>query len=217
MITKSIKVDSEQNFILSFRHTGIVIILVIIILAGCRSKTPPVTFYTLSPMQEAALSEDQQAGKGISIGIGPVSLPDFLNKPQIVTRSGSTKINYSEFHRWGGYLDKDFLRVISENLSILLLTNHVRIHPWAGQTDPTFHVEFDVKRFDGEINGNVMLNVVWQIKNNAKKDRPIVVKRFVISEPVNSQSDNDYDALVTAKSRALEKLSREIAKELSKL
>jgi uncharacterized lipoprotein YmbA len=208
MNAKSIKTESVKNFILSFRHTGIVIILVIMMLAGCRSKTPPVTFYTLSPMQEAALSKDPRSGKDISIGVGPLRLPDYLNKPQIVTRKGVSKLDYSEFHRWGGYLDKGFLRVVSENLSVLLSTDQVKIFPWSRKHEPLFQVDFDVKQFDGQLGEVVTLNIIWTIRGREKGAKPLIAKRSVIQQPV---SGHNHDALVLAYSQALGELSQEIA------
>ncbi len=180
-----------------------------------------MAFYTLSPVQDAMAPtdhnmKDPQSEKMIIIGVGPVRLPDFLNKPQIMTRKGSGRINYSEFHRWGGYLDKDFLRVMSENLSALLSTDQVKTYPWGGQADPAFEVDFDVKQFDGDMQGDVVLNVIWQIRDNSDRARPVLIRRSIIREPVNASEKNDYEAVVSAQSRALGRLSEEIAKEMSK-
>ena len=214
------KTKSMKNIIFLSKNIGIFLILSVIIFAGCRSKTPPIFFYTLSPVQKmlaAPLDQnmtDNPPQSAISIGVGPVRLPDFLNTPRIATRNGTSRINYSEFHRWGGILDKDFLRVMSENLSLLLSTEQVKTYPWAGKRDPEIQVAFDVKQFDGEINGHVTLNVIWQVKNNSDNKRPMIVRRSILREPVNSLSKDDYEALVAAQSRVVGRLSAEIAKEI---
>ncbi len=213
------KTKSMKNIIFLSRHIGILLVLSVIIFAGCRSKTTPIFFYTLSPVQEADGQSDlnmtDQHQTQVSIGVGPVRLPDFLNTPRIATRNGTSRINYSEFHRWGGILDKDFLRVMSENLSVLLSTDQVKTYPWAGKGDPEIQVEFDVKQFDGEINDQVTLNVIWQVKNNSDNKRPMIVRRSILREPVNSVSKDDYEALVSAQSRVLFRLSEKIAKEIT--
>jgi len=199
----------KKNYILFFRHTGIISILLIVLFSGCRAKTPPVSFYTLAPLQEASTPKNPESSQNISIGIGPVSLPDFLNKPQIVTRKGVSKIQYSEFNRWGGYLDKAFLRVVSENLSVLLSTDQVKIFPWGGKTEPLYQVDFDVKQFDGNLGDNAELNVIWRISVTDKNSNPVITKRSFIQETV---SGSDHNALVAAYNRILNKLSQEIAK-----
>ena len=176
--------------------------------AGCRSSTPPVEFYTLAslPMMEME-SHEQSAIRDITIGIGPVQLPQFLNRPQIVIRSGPNKLTVSEFHRWGGYFDQDFLRVLAQDISILLPTNRVVEFPWEDRADPDYRIEFNVQQFDGQPGNFVLLNTVWTIQERKGK-KVLYARRSIIRQPV---SGNDYDALVAAHSQALAVLSREIA------
>lgn len=176
--------------------------------AGCRSSTPPVSFYTLTslPMTEME-SHEQSAVRGITIGIGPVQFPQFLNRPQIVTRSGPNRLTVSEFHRWGGYLDQDFLRVLAQDISILMPTNRVVEFPWEYRADPDYRIAFNVQQFDGQPGNSVLLNAVWTIKER-KGTKALYAKRSIIRQPV---SGNDYEALVAAHSQALAALSREIA------
>ena len=182
--------------------------LLALLAAGCRSSTPPVEFYTLAslPMMEME-SHEQSAIRDITIGIGPVQFPQFLNRPQIVTRSGPNRLTVSEFHRWGGYLDQDFLRVLAQDISILLPTNRVIEFPWEYRADPDYRIEFNVQQFDGQPGNFVLLNTVWTIQERKGK-KALYARRSIIRQPV---SGNDYDALVAAHSQALAVLSREIA------
>ncbi|MBW1644405.1 MAG: membrane integrity-associated transporter subunit PqiC, partial [Deltaproteobacteria bacterium] len=136
-----------------------------------------------------------------------VQLPQFLNRPQIVIRSGPNKLTVSEFHRWGGYFDQDFLRVLAQDISILMPTNRVIEFPWDDRADPDYRIEFNVQQFDGQPGNFVLLNTVWTIKGR-KGTKALYAKRSIIRQPV---SGNDYEALVAAHSQALAALSREIA------
>jgi len=191
----------------NFSAPCLVIYLLALMAAGC-SSTPPVEFYTLAslPMMEME-SHEQSAIRDITIGIGPVQLPQFLNRPQIVIRSGPNKLTVSEFHRWGGYFDQDFLRVLAQDISILLPTNRVVEFPWEDRTDPDYRIEFNVQQFDGQPGNFVLLNTVWTIQERKGK-KALYARRSIIRQPV---SGNDYDALVAAHSQALAVLSREIA------
>ena len=180
---------------------------------GCwGGSKPPVTFYTLTPM-----SVIQDAGSGQSnlkdvlIGIGPLKFPKILDRPQIVTRPAPGQLNLAEFKRWGGFLKDDFLSVMAENMTTLLGTDQVVVYPWPGGLNPSVRIEFDVHQFDGKLGDAVVLNVSWILKTPAKADN-IHLKRATIVQPV---SGPDYDALVAAKSKALEKLSRMIIDEMN--
>jgi len=192
----------------NFSTPCLVICLLVLMVAGCRSSTPPVEFYTLASLPGMEMeSHEQSAIRDITIGIGPVQLPQFLNRPQIVIRSGPNKLTVSEFHRWGGYFDQDFLRVLAQDISILLPTNRVVEFPWDDRADPDFRIAFNVQQFDGQPGNSVLLNTVWTIKGR-KGAKALYAKRSIIRQPV---SGNDYEALVAAHSQALAALSREIA------
>ncbi|MBW1865923.1 MAG: membrane integrity-associated transporter subunit PqiC [Deltaproteobacteria bacterium] len=192
----------------SFSTPCLVICLLVLMIAGCRSSTPPVEFYTLASLSGMEMeSHEQSAVRDITIGIGPVQLPQFLNRPQIVIRSGPNKLTVSEFHRWGGYFDQDFLRVLAQDISILMPKSRVIEFPWGDRADPDFRIAFNVQQFDGQPGNSVLLNTVWTIKER-KGTKALYAKRSIIRQPV---SGNDYEALVAAHSQALAALSREIA------
>jgi uncharacterized lipoprotein YmbA len=196
-----------------YRNLSWAFFLVVFLLAAC-STTPPVKYYTLN-----ALPEMQQQNPGamfaedIAIGVGPVEFPKFLDRPQIVTRKSQNQVEVSEFHRWASSLRGDFTRVLAKNISILLPTNRVAVHPWGDQFSPTYRIRLDVEQFDGEFGGKVLLNVTWSVADQEGTDE-LVVKNTLIREPI---SGKDYEALVVAESQALATLSRAIVDELSRL
>jgi len=186
----------------------------ILLLGGCKGSTTPAQFYTLNALNRAEEgSRDAAADAGIAIGVGPLAFPEYYDRPQFVTRTGPNKLTLSEFHRWGGSLDKDFLRVMAENISIQLGTDRVAVYPWDVFFNPAYKVKFDVQQFDGRIGESVLLNVTWSITGQDDKAAP-VVRKSIITESVSAK---DYEALVAAKSRALAALSREIVEEIKRL
>jgi len=104
-------------------------------------------------------------------------------------------------------LDQDFLRVLAENISILLPTNRVVEFPWEDRADPDYRIAFNVQQFDGQPGNSVLLNVTWTIKGR-NGTKALYARRSIIRKPV---SGNDYEALVSAHSQALAELSIEIA------
>jgi len=190
------------------------LLLMVVAVLGCKGSTPPVTFYTLTPIpaiQDAG--SGQTILKDVLIGIGPLKFPKILDRPQIVTRPAPGQIDMAEFKRWGGFLKDDFLSVMAENMTILLGTDQVVVYPWPGGLNPLYRLEFEVHQFDGKLGDSVVLSVSWILKTPEKTDNTHL-KRATIVQPV---SGPDYDALVAAKSMALEKLSRMIVDEMKNI
>ena len=196
-------------------RSAIVIFIVIVICLGCRSAAPPVSFYTLSSIRGMEpLPSQSLPVNDMVVGIGPTQFPDYLDRPQIVTRSGPNRLNMSEFNRWGGKLDEDFLNIFAENISILLSTNKVVIYPWKGQASPDYRIALDIDQFEGQIGDSVLLNVTWTIRGREETIEPLYVKRSIISQPITGQG---YDTMVSAYSQAVAELSREVASTIKKI
>ena len=187
------------------------IMLMVVAVLGCKGSTPPVTFYTLTPMSVIQDGGSGQASlKDVLIGIGPLKFPKILDRPQIVTRPAPGRLDLAEFKRWGGFLKEDFLSVMAENMTALLGTDQVVVYPGPGGLNPSVRIEFDVHQYDGKLGDSVVLNVSWILKTAEKTDNTHL-KRSTIVQAV---SGPDFDALVAAKSKTLEKLSRMIIDEM---
>ena len=113
--------------------------------AGCAARSPGSDFYTLSAMGSAA-----PAPAGYSIAVGPVSVPEIVDRPQIVVRSGPNKVFIDEFHRWGSPLGDGISRVVAENLSAILRTRLVAVFPKATSAGAKYRAIIDVMAFDSE-------------------------------------------------------------------
>jgi hypothetical protein len=180
--------------------------VVLLVLSGC-ATTPPSRFYILPALtgaDTAALSSGVKPD--LTIGVGPVTLPPYLDRPQIVTRASQAKLELGEFDQWAAPLQDTFTRVLAENLSLLLGTDRVLRHPWPRATDVDYQVTVDVIRFDGGVGGEVVLAVRWSLMRADGKELAMRKARF--QAPANPR---DYEATVTAMSRVLEDLSRDIA------
>jgi hypothetical protein len=190
------------------QNMGLTIFTALVFLAGCRSSTPPVEFYTLSPLTTVS-EADKVAGlkDNIALGVGPLQIPNIIDRPQIVTRIGPNKINVDEFHRWAGSVYEDFLRVVTMNLSTLLPSSLVVAFPWEDYFDPDYRVYMEVQQFDGRLGQYAQLVITWTITTQEAR-KILLVRKSLIREPVQGE---DYDAFVAAKSRILATLSRQIA------
>ena len=194
-------------------NIGWAFLLVVFLLAAC-STTPAVKYYTLNSLNEMQQDAPEPvSGSNLAIGVGPVGFPKLLDRPQIVTRQSQNRVRVSEFHNWASPLQGDFSRVLAKNISILLPTDRVAVHPWTDQFSPTYRIRLNVGQFDGRFGEHVILNVTWSVATQEGTNE-VVVKNTAIKEPVSAK---DYEALVAAKSRALAALSRAIVDEIKRL
>jgi len=174
-------------------------------LGGCLGKgtVEPTRFYLLDslPMPGSATSDAP------SIGVGPVNLPEYIDRPQIVTRSPGNEIRLADFARWGAPLKDLVPRVLAENLAALLGTEKVAVFPWRTADAVDYQVVVDIIRFDADDAGNVVLSARWSVLRKGDKEA-LRSKRSEYSERAAAAG---YDGLAGAESRALQNLSREIA------
>jgi uncharacterized lipoprotein YmbA len=194
------------------RLTGVILAFSLLALAGCMKlgeiQTPSSTFYQLNPI--AVSSEEGKGEEGeqdLAIAVGPVDFPDYLNRPQVVIRRNQNEIELEEFHRWAGSLKENFSSVLEENLSILLSSDHIAVFPWSRFVSADYQVVVRVVRFDGVPGGNASLVARWSILKKQPKEI-LLVESSSFSEPTGKHG---YKALVTAESRTVEALSREMA------
>ena len=180
---------------------------------GCASS-PASRLYTLSSLSGPVKAKTEQPlSQGPTIGLGPIRFPDYLDRPGIVTRSSGNTIEIAEFDLWAGSLKEDFIRVLAENLSILLETDKMVLYPYIGIVPTDFKIGINLNRFEGAPGDRVVLEATWVVLEGPDKKEG-VVQKSQITEPV---SGSDYQALVAAQSRAVEKLGREIAKAVQAL
>jgi uncharacterized lipoprotein YmbA len=190
--------------------------ILIIMLTGCVAggPSPPTRFYTLYALSESETPQQTVAGeKCFAIGIGPIQMPEYLNRPQIVTRLSRHELKLDEFSQWAEPLTDNFSTVLSENVGALLCADPIAIYPFRGNMALDFRVEVVVIRFDGVPDKEVTLITRWAIVGQ-ERDRILLVKR---STYVEKTENNTYEALAIAKSRAVQRFSEDIAAEIKKL
>jgi uncharacterized protein len=173
---------------------------------GCTSQ--PSRFYLLSasPSTEAA-SLDTSGQQGPTIGVGPVTLPRYVDRPQIVTRTSPYEIKVAEFDRWAEALDANFSRVLAENLSILLPSARVVMSPWPRAARIDYQISVDVTHFLSQVGGDSVLIADWTLFKGEGQDVLTSGKSRFSAAP----GGQDYAAIVAAMSQTVASLSREIA------
>lgn len=190
---------------------GLSVLLTIaaILSGGCRSQSP--RFYTLSPIHEdQVISKGKSPVQNAVIGIGPVKLADYLDQSMLVTRTGDNQAVKAEFDRWVGSFKDNFINVLADNIGILLPTERIYLYPWRVTVPIDYQVVVDVVRLDGRLGEAAWLVARWSVLSGPEK-KLLKMSRSSIREPV---SGADYGAVVAAQSRALARLSQDIAEAI---
>ena len=182
----------------------------LLVLSSCLGRTPAPVFYTLSAVvPPVAVEADDDP---IALAVGPATLPSYLDRPQLVTRSGN-RLSYDQYRRWAAPLESELLRVLGADLGALLRTDRVVIYP----TEPRFAVDYrvslQVEQFDGSPGADVVLQARWAI-TKPRAEKPAAIGFSKIHQPAPGGDD---DGFVQAHSEAVGALSREIAARLRSL
>jgi uncharacterized protein len=177
-----------------------------LIVGGCASQ--PSRFYLLSAVPNTETASLEMSGQqGPTIGVGPVTLPRYVDRPQIVTRTSPYELKVAEFDRWAEALDTNFTRVLAENLSILLPTARVVMSPWPRAIPIDYQVTVDVTHFLSQVGGDSLLIADWTLFKGEGQDALTSGRSRFSASP----GGQDYAAIVAAMSQTVASLSREIA------
>ncbi len=198
------------------RFIGRILISIIatVLINGCRTSTPPVEFYTLTPVIESSeVKKEAHVRENLAVGVGPMEMPKSIDRPQLVTRAAPNVLAVDEFHRWAGSLREDFMRALTANLAVLLKSDQVSAYPWEDYLRPDYRIFLDVHRFDGELGNQMVLDITCTITDREGR-RSLFVHKSRIEEPV---ADTDFGTLVSAKNKTIATLSRELAQIIIKL
>lgn len=182
--------------------------IVVISLSAC-GKTPAARFYTLSSMASPGAADHGSKQGNTIIGIGPVNVAAYLDRSEIVTRSSPTTIELASFDRWAEPFESMIASSLAENISTMLPSVQAIVDPWP-EADIDYQLVIKITKFDNDKDGNIQLYASWGILQYSTRAISSVTESK-ISVP---GSAGDYDAITISMSKALVKLSEEIAAKL---
>ncbi len=203
---------------LSFLRIRLVLVFVLAggFLTGCVTATTPATrFYVLNSLTPGAgLSRDAGLNGELSVEVASLRLPQYLERPQIVTRSSGNRLELAELHQWGGNLSKNMMRVLAKNFSQFLDTPNIAISPRRPLIPPDFLVELEVMQFERDSHGQVRLSVQWRLSRG--KDRMPLATHMTDLASATVPAGPDFEHTVSAMSTLLGELSQIIGLEIVK-
>src|SRR4029453_16827174 len=182
----------------------------LLVLSGCLGRTPPTHFYLVPSLTGGdtapPVSADQ---RDLTLAVGPVTVPPYLDRSQIVTRTSRAKLTLADFDQWAAPLGDTTARVLSEDLALLIPTERVVLYPWPRNIDPDYQIMVEVLQFERGPGSQVVLVARWSLLDRDGKELALRTSRINLTA-----GGTDYEATATAMGRALEVLAQDMATTL---
>jgi len=179
----------------------IALALFFLIACGCGASAPS-RFYTLGPV---GTHESGTPLSGVTIMVGPVSMPAAVDRPELVVQNAPNQVEVDEFNRWAAPLSDQIAQAVASDLVQMLGTSKVAAGPLAN-FNPTYRVTIDVQRFESVPGKSATIEAMWAVYRS-----PGGATRTGRTLAQETIADSSYNALAAAHSRALVRLSSDIA------
>lgn len=190
------------------KHYGLMIGLALL-LSACGGHSP-MRFYMLeAPLAKA--NHESLSNKNTVIGLGPIHMPEYLDRPQMVVAIGENQYQFDEKNRWAERLDQNLSRVLAQQLATDLGIEQVVRHPWAQRQTIDYQITLDVLAFHQTTSGENRLSAQWQLK---RQEQTLLSKRFECS--INADASQTA-AMVKAQSQCVGQLGGAMVTELRAL
>jgi uncharacterized lipoprotein YmbA len=174
-----------------------------LLLAGCGTPAQE-RFFTLAS-EPAPQTRASTASVGFTIVVGPVTVPEAVDRPQMVIRADDNRVVIAEEARWVAPLKSEIPRVIADHLARLLDGARTATSTQRASTPPDYRVLIDIQRFESAPQQGATIQAQWTV-TRTREPTPINGRSLV-----TERAGAGYDELVAAHSRALAAVSRDIA------
>lgn len=178
-------------------------------LTACASSPPP-RYYTLdTDAAGSAASAVEPTATVLSVWVAPVTLPEAIDRPQMVVRTGANRVAVLDQHRWAEPLKTAIARALAADISAQLGNARVSADSQHAAAGAQVRVLVDVQRLDAVPGESVTLEALWSVRRTEQSESQR--GRFLTTEPV---AGKDYEAIAAAHARAVVALSRDIARAI---
>ena len=182
--------------------------LTMVMLAGCASAPPP-RFYVLTARNETGAVPG--APVDFDIVIGQASIPDAVDRPQFVVQTSDNEVAIVEHARWAEPLSTAIPNVIARELGWVLNTSRIAVYPRNGGAG-ALRISIDVLQFVSWPGDATAIEIAWTISVPGQNES--ILRKTRVSERVDNPG---YAALARAHSRALARVTAEIADAIRQL
>jgi uncharacterized lipoprotein YmbA len=182
--------------------------LALLLLAAC-ATAPPDQFYRLGAPGTAPAAALRQSPVVL---IAPVSVPDMVDRPQIVTLGPGSRVQLSDQQRWAEPLKLAIGLLLADRISTRLGLAQVWAYPAEPGAEAQFRINVALQRFDSETGVAASSTLLWTVRRMRDGQT-----RSGRSDAHGVPTDGSIGALVEAHGQALSRAGEEIAAGLAEL
>jgi len=183
-----------------------------VLLGGCVLKrSKPAQTYVLDPLAAPGSAAPRETPLGV-VGVLKVTVPGWIDRPQVTGRAASGQVVADESARWGEPIGRGIQRVVAENLAALLPDRRVVAAPFAPSMAVDRRVDLGITEAARQADGSVLVEARWAVLG--PRGETLVQHR---SSHRASPAAPGPAGAVTGASEALAGLSRDIAEALRAL
>lgn len=176
-------------------------------LAAC-GTSPPVRYYSLEPIAADYATDRDDAA---IVGLGPLRMPDYLDRSHMVIRGDGNQVLVDDINRWAEPLGKAVHRILAANVDGLLASVIVVAFPHTTVAGLGYRIAGRIDRFDADRAGRAVLAVQWRVED---RDGHILVPPRRDRYEASVGAPGDADARAHAMNELLATYSRDIAEVL---
>ena len=195
-------------------NTGLKLFLILLVTAfisACSvvGKSRSSQFYVLDATIDQPLGDSME---DLRLGVGPIAIPGYANRPQMVTKTDTAELRIEEFARWAEPLEEMFTRTLSQNIRALTNSQEIHSHPWPKLVEYDYRIGAKVIKFENDSQGNALLVVHWGLihQEDLKK-----VTNITYSEYRATAKSSDFSSRVDALNDTLAQFARDIVASLN--
>ena len=184
--------------------------------AGKPSSNPRYYLLGLTPPEQEAVYRSQDSTP-LSIEITSVRIPEYIARPQIVTRISPSELELSEFDRWAEPLSNQIVQVVAGQLTQMLSDRGIVVSAYSRHSRSSYQIEIDVSRLDGSLQNELTLIARWAVIERKNASSRPQVRRENLVKLKEKVSDGGYPALVEAHNQVIKRFCEDVAAGIRKI
>ncbi|OIO68509.1 MAG: hypothetical protein COW19_01215 [Zetaproteobacteria bacterium CG12_big_fil_rev_8_21_14_0_65_55_1124] len=189
-------------------------LILILLMAGCGGRS--TAYYVLNSVpaaQKPDVSAEKKpvAGALTTVSIRQIDIPQYLDKPRMVSRDAGNRLKIAEYHQWGGQLRDNIARSMADNLADRLGSATVSMAPFPGSVRADIAVLLDIRQFERMPDGYIHMQVQWHVQGRDGA----VFSRLEHLKSASRVGEDDYAGMAAAMSGLLGQLSDHLAEVIA--
>ncbi len=184
------------------------LLVLCLLITACAGNSPPTRYYLLNPDAEGRNDVPSASGDRSLVSLGPVQIPSYLDRPQMIARTAPNRLHLQSFHHWAEPIQETITRVLVQNLAGRLQAAKVVAFPDRFHQSPDFRILVEILRFEPiQSHGRVILKAQWSVRE--ANGGHILCDRTSLF--THTLPDDSPEAIAAAMSQALSDLSTALA------